>query len=956
MFSPLSTLKTLMRTTVRVIFKKLHWNSHNPLFSGKHTHRRESILERWLKPYVISKSQGRKLITSGTSYFYLMFCQSDQIYKRKTCLNKEKKALQEHKESTEDGDTKALKSTPDWSETAKTGDHLWVPTSASGDLCYVGENDCYGPRMKCPACKVTAHTGCIKVLPEKNLQCKPTFKDVGIRQYREQTVIFHHWVHRRQQKGRCQQCGKSFQSKLSFGSKEIVAISCSWCKLAYHNKDSCFTFQKLQEHCTLGMHADIIVPPTWIVKLPKKGSFKSSLRRSPRRRSSTKKKLKKEGDKEQTKTFAIKPIPSATSKPLLVFLNPKSGGNQGAKLMQKFQWLLNPRQVFDLTQGGPSPGLELYRKVPNLRVLACGGDGTAGWVLSTLDEIGISPPPPVSVLPLGTGNDLARALGWGGGYTDEPVSKILSNVQAGDIVQLDRWDLHIKKNPDVDLSTCEEGKENLPLNVINNYFSLGVDAHIALEFHEAREAHPEKFNSRLKNKMFYGQAGGKDLLQRKWRDLCNFVTLECDGQDMTPRLKELRIHAILFLNIPSYGGGTRPWSYPGAGFEHQRTDDGIIEVIGLTTYQLPLLQAGGHGTCLAQCRAARMVTNRTIPVQVDGEPCKLLPSVIELQLRNKANMVARARRQGVVQSMPTVEKLTTEVKKLNMIDYETYHYDKEKLREVSMPLGSLCVDRDSDLEQVRYHINQLLEDKFSDPVSPDIPSQDWCFLDSCTAERFFRIDHAQEHLHYVSDISCDDLFILDPEAYSAIDLSSRVVTECLQNNCPNIVVAVKACDEDTDAVVRNSVSKALNPRNVTKGLAEDILSAVKNFDLMKLKELHQSGYSLQTVDEKGMTALHYAAQLGLRDIVSYLIASGPSSMLDMVDYEKGQTALHMAAVNKHHDICCMLVSAGASQYKMEKQGMTPSQLARSVGYEELALYLDNSESFYSRAEEKETEV
>lgn len=41
-------------------------------------------------------------------------------------------------------------------------------------------------------------------------------------------------------------------------------------------------------------------------------------------------------------------------KPLLVLINPKSGGTMGSKLLKKFTWLLNARQVFDLTQnGGP---------------------------------------------------------------------------------------------------------------------------------------------------------------------------------------------------------------------------------------------------------------------------------------------------------------------------------------------------------------------------------------------------------------------------------------------------------------------------------------------------------------------------------------------------------------------------------------------------------------------------
>lgn len=43
---------------------------------------------------------------------------------------------------SENGERRVLRSTPDWTEEAINGDHLWVPTSASGDLCHVLDQDC----------------------------------------------------------------------------------------------------------------------------------------------------------------------------------------------------------------------------------------------------------------------------------------------------------------------------------------------------------------------------------------------------------------------------------------------------------------------------------------------------------------------------------------------------------------------------------------------------------------------------------------------------------------------------------------------------------------------------------------------------------------------------------------------------------------------------------------------
>ncbi|XP_035251993.1 diacylglycerol kinase zeta-like isoform X5 [Anguilla anguilla] len=903
----------------------------------------------------------------------------------------------------------------DWSENALYGEHIWFETNVSGDFCYVGEQNCIAKtlqksvtRKKCAACKIVVHTICIEQLEQINFRCKPSFREYGSRNIREPTIVRHHWVHRRRQEGKCRQCGKGFQQKFAFHSKEIVAISCSWCKQAYHSKVTCFTLQQIEEPCSLGAHAAVIVPPTWILRVRRpQTSLKSSKKK---KRTSFKHRPSKKGSEESRwKPFIVKPIPSQLIKPLLVFVNPKSGGNQGAKIIQSFMWYLNPRQVFDLSQGGPKEGLEMYRRVHNLRILACGGDGTVGWVLSTLDQLQLKPQPAVAILPLGTGNDLARTLNWGGGYTDEPVSKILSHVEDGNIVQLDRWNLMVEPNPEASLEEKDEHQtDKLPLDVFNNYFSLGFDAHVTLEFHESREANPEKFNSRFRNKMFYAGTAFSDFLMGSSKDLAKQIKVVCDGTDLTTKVQDLKLQCLVFLNIPRYCAGTMPWGNPSEhhDFEPQRHDDGCIEVIGFTMTSLATLQVGGHGERLNQCREVTLTTYKPIPMQVDGEPCKLAPSVISISLRNQANMVQKTKRRTSIpllnDQQPNPERLRIRVSRISMHDYEALHYRKEKLREASIPLGLIVVPGDSDLETCRSHIERLQEEGSgakSKMLSSQKLSPKWCFLDSTTADRFYRIDRAQEHLNYVMEISQEELFILDPEL---------VVTETMGTSpgMPDLVDSSGECQATTRqfAFPSSSCSPPTSPipriqelqrssqrthlssdSSVTMALAcgdavsytkpalnrserstfcntdtvstEALIESVKRRDYQRLRELHVLGADLATRDALGRTLLHHAVDAGSKEIVRYIIDNAPSDILDVTEEESGETVLHKAASLCQRTICHYLVEAGASLMKTDLQGDTPKQRAEKAKDQELATYLENRQHYQMiQREDQETAV
>uniref|UniRef100_A0A8C5RBY9 Diacylglycerol kinase n=1 Tax=Laticauda laticaudata TaxID=8630 RepID=A0A8C5RBY9_LATLA len=248
--------------------------------------------------------------------------------------------------------------------------------------------------------------------------------------------------------------------------------------------------------------------------------------------------------------------------PLLVFVNPKSGGLKGRSLLYSFRKLLNPHQIFELTNGGPLPGFHTFSQIPYFRILVCGGDGTVGWVLGALEEIRhklACPEPSVAILPLGTGNDLGRVLRWGAGYSGEDPYSILISVDEADDVLMDRWTILLDAQEA--LESSENGVlEPEPPKIVqmNNYCGLGIDAELSLGFHHAREEEPDKFNSRLHNKGVYVKVGLQKMSHT--RSLHKEIKLQVDQHEV-----ELpSIEGLIFINIPRLGekiGGRRSIGY-----------------------------------------------------------------------------------------------------------------------------------------------------------------------------------------------------------------------------------------------------------------------------------------------------------------------------------------------------------------------------------------------------------
>jgi len=337
---------------------------------------------------------------------------------------------------------------------------------------------------------------------------------------------------------------------------------------------------------------------------------------------------------------------------VVVFVNAKSGGRRGKEVFRRLRRALKPpHRVLDATKLGAAIDRgdpEATRWDPRTtRALVAGGDGTVGFVADALRRV--RTPPPIAVAPLGTGNDLARVLGWNDDVWDDErlfdERRLVSTLHRATVGRVDRWSLDARRRGRTGKTTTTRRR------LFTNYLGIGVDARAALAFDTARKdaRFSWLFAHATTNKLLYAVFGARDFLQHSFARLVDDVVVVVDDRVVEfPSDTE----GIILLNINSFSGGVRMWSSDNRGasgdatFTKSRADDGVLEIVAVTgALHLGQLNARvAKPVQVAQGRRVRVELKRDLPVQIDGEPWLQRAGTLDVALFDSLAVLRRPRR------------------------------------------------------------------------------------------------------------------------------------------------------------------------------------------------------------------------------------------------------------------------------------------------------------------------
>ncbi|KAM3964376.1 diacylglycerol kinase epsilon [Aphomia sociella] len=441
----------------------------------------------------------------------------------------------------------------------------------------------------CECCAVSACKRCHYVI-EKRFQCKPV-------SWPSDKPFHHHWVN----------VGTVRVENPDSAEDCIKKYFCCWCQ---RTKLSHLDPLNDLEECDFQKYKNIIIPPSCVQI--EKGIISN-----------------------------IKPLQNKNWEPLIIIANRKSGSNRSDEVLSIFRGLLNPIQVVDISTTAPA---SVVRWLPErCRVLAAGGDGTVAWVLNTLLSV-THVKAPVAILPMGTGNDLSRVLGWGPTCASHlDAHSIITSIKQAEEQLLDRWKITIKPKR-------RRLGRLLPDRVLYayNYASIGVDAQVALDFHNARTQFLYRYASRTLNYMAYAFLGAG-----RWLDAGGCAGLE---RRLRVRVDAVReplqlppLQALVALNIPSWGAGVHLWGM-GSDDEvpEQSINDGKIEVVGISSsIHIARLQCGlAEPFRFTQASRVKIDMEGSCAMQVDGEPWMQGPATIVIEHAGQSLMLRATSRRS----------------------------------------------------------------------------------------------------------------------------------------------------------------------------------------------------------------------------------------------------------------------------------------------------------------------